>query len=95
MANDPNQTQSALALYEPSKEKQEEIASDEIDEVIARALGLEDTSDIDYETYKTLLREKMASGRMTGSEMSSEETELFTNEYKREKGKSFRSLVKV
>ena len=95
MANDPNQTQSALALYEPSKEKQEEIASDEIDEVIARALGLEDTSDIDYETYKTLLREKMASGRMTGSEMSSEETELFTNEYKRVKGKTGRFVVRV
>ena len=44
-------------------------------------------------TYKTLLREKMIEGRMTDSKLSSEETELLTDEFKRVKGNTGRFKV--
>ena len=53
-------------------------------------LGLEDAFDLDYDTYKTLLREKMAAGRMSKSQIPTEETELLTNEFKRVKSKTGR-----
>lgn len=68
-------------MYEGFRE--EDLVDEEIDERILKLLGLEDTFDIDYGTYLTLLKEKMIAGRMTDSKLSSEETELLTNEYKR------------
>ena len=39
----------------------------EINEGILLYLGVEDASDIDFETYRTLLKEKIAAARMGGS----------------------------
>lgn len=83
----------ALALYVPD-EREEDLVSEQIDERILTLLGLEDVIDIDYATYKTLLREKMIEGRMTESKLSSEETELLTDEFKRVKGNTGRFKVK-
>ena len=76
------------------KKKTESIADENIDPVILRLLGLEDVFDIDYDTYKTLLREKMAAGRMSGSKMPTEEVQKVTEEFKRIKSKTGRFKVK-
>ena len=84
---------SALAVYVPDQ-REEDLVSEQIDERILALLGLEDVVDIDYATYKTLLREKMIEGRMTESKLSSEETELLTDEFKRVRGNTGRFKVK-
>ena len=84
---------SALAVYVPDQ-REEDLVSEQIDERILALLGLEDVVDIDYATYKTLLREKMIEGRMTDSKLSSEETELLTDEFKRVRGNTGRFKVK-
>lgn len=58
-----------------------------IDERILRILGLEDEPYVESDDYIRALREKMAAGRMSSSSMSSEETELVTNEFKRVRNK--------
>ena len=80
----------------PEKKETDSIASENIDPVILRMLGLdpENVVDIDYDTYKRLLREQMAAGRMAGSKLSSQETELVTEEFKRVKNKTGRFKVK-
>lgn len=83
----------ALALYVPDS-REEDLVSEEIDERILTLLGLDDAIDLDYATYKSLLREKMMSGRMSGSEMPTEETELITDEFKRVKVNTGRFKVK-
>lgn len=79
-------------MYEGFQE--EDLVDEEIDERILKLLGLDDTFDIDYGTYLTLLKEKMIAGRMTDSKLSSEETELLTNEYKRVKNNVGRFRIK-
>ena len=54
----------------------------EINEGILRTyLGVDDPSDIDFDTYKTLLREKIAAARMGGSDMDSSDISYLTNEF--------------
>ncbi len=84
----------ALAVYEPDRAKEDDLVDEEIDERILTLIGQEDVTDIDYGTYKSLLREKMMVGRMTDSELATEETELLTNEFKRIKGKTGRFKVR-
>ena len=72
---------------------EEDLVGEDVDDVILRLLGLEDVVDIDYDTYKTLLKEKMMAGRMTDSQMPTEEVELLTDEYKRVKSKTGRFKV--
>ena len=56
----------------------------EINEGILRTyLGVEDASDIDFETYRTLLKEKIAAVRMGGSKMDSGDISYLTNEFLR------------
>ena len=56
----------------------------EINEGILRTyLGVEDASDIDFETYRTLLKEKIAAVRMGGSKMDSGDISYLTNEFVR------------
>ena len=75
--------------------RQDDLVDEEVDERILRLLGLEDTFDIDYATYISLLREKMVAARMTGSQMKlTEEAELLTNEFKRVKRKVGRFKLK-
>jgi|TARA_R100000482_G_scaffold120991_2_gene66742 hypothetical protein len=75
----------ALALYEGTRET--DLVSESIDERILRLIGLEDVFDIDYGTYSTLLRERLAAARMTNSEIASDEDELLRDEFRRVRGK--------
>lgn len=67
--------------------RDEDLVEEEIDSRILEVLGLTDTFDLTYGEYKTLLRERAAAGRMGDSTMSTELTELITNEFKRVRGK--------
>ena len=59
-------------------------ANKEIDKGIAGLyLGLGDISDLDFQTYKTLLRERIAAARMGDSSMDSGDVEVLTKEFVR------------
>ena len=79
-------------LYEGVSE--EDLVNEDIDERILKLLGIDNVFDIDYSTYLSLLRERVAAARMTGSNIPSEEAELLTNEWKRVKGKVGRFRIK-
>ena len=81
----------AKTVYERSGEK---LVDETIDEIILRLLGLEDVYDLDYDEYKSLLKEAMTIGRMNSTKMASSETEKLTDEYKRIKRKTGRFKVK-
>ena len=84
-----------LPALMPSKAKNgSALINEKIDERILRLLGLEDIFDIDYDTYSSLLRERMAAARMTKQNLASEEVEMITDEWKRVKGKKGRFKVK-
>ena len=85
---------SALAISPRARKRQQTSVTDEVDERILKILGLEDVTDIDYDTYKTLLRERMAAGRMSNSRIPTEEVELLTEEFKQVKSKTGRFKVK-
>ena len=53
---DEAKKESALAVSEGDREEQ--LVSEQIDERILGLLSIDDVFDIDYATYKTLLREK-------------------------------------
>ena len=89
---DEAKKESALVVSEGDREEQ--LVSEQIDERILGLLGLDDVFDIDYATYKTLLRERMAAGRMSGSKIPTEETEILTEEFKKVKRKTGRFKVK-
>jgi GH24 family phage-related lysozyme (muramidase) len=80
---------STLVVSNISKKQvsEDDLVEEEIDERILRILGLEDVFDIDYETYISLLKEKLISSRMTDSKLFAEEDELIREEFKRVKGK--------
>ena len=82
----------ALTIYEGIKDDQQ--VDENIDEEILRLLGLEDISDLDYDEYKTLLKERMAAGRMPNNNVPSEDTERLTEEFKRVKKETGRFKVK-
>lgn len=82
----------ALALYEGVRG--DDLVSEEVDERILKLLGLEDVFDIDYSTYMSLLRGKMAEGRMVDNKLSTDETMLLTDEFKKVKGKVGRFKLK-
>jgi hypothetical protein len=89
---DEAKKESALAVYEGDAD--DKMVDEEIDERILNLLGLDDAIGIDYATYKTLLREKMAAGRMADSKIPTEETEILTEEFKKIKRKTGRFKVK-
>jgi len=82
----------SLALYEGTRE--DDLVSEEVDERLLRLLGLDDVFDIDYSTYMTLLREKLMEARMVDKKISTEESMILTEEYKRIKGKVGRFKLK-
>ncbi len=95
MVDEPEPPEASVSLYEGIRD--EDLVEEEIDETILNFLGLvgdNDAIDLDYGTYKTLLREKMAAGRMQDSQMPSEEVELITDEWKRIKSKTGRFKLK-
>jgi hypothetical protein len=71
-----------------------DLIEEKIDEVILRALGLQEVFDLDYDTYKTLLKERMMADRM-GQKMDSGEADAVTEEYKRVKTKAGRFRLKT
>lgn len=91
---DEAKKESAIVTVNGGGNREERLVSEQIDERILRLLGLEDVFDIDYATYKTLLRERMASARMTGANIPAEEDELIVGEFKRVKRSSGRFKVK-
>jgi hypothetical protein len=84
--------ESALALYEGTRE--DDLVSEDIDERILRILGLDEVFDIDYGTYLTLLREKLVESRMVDKKLSTEESMLLTDEFKRVRGNVGRFKIK-
>ena len=74
-----------------SRSKQKES----IDERILRIIGLEDIFDIDYETYLTLLKEAMVKARMPKTKLSSEESDLLLDEFRRVKSKKDKGRFEV
>ena len=78
----------------PVKRDGEDLVDEQIDERILRLLGLEYIFDIDYDTYTSLLKEKMVAARMAKTQIPTEEAELLTNEYKKIRGKKGRFKVK-
>ena len=78
----------------PKKETEEKLVEEKIDPRIIAILRIGDSVDIDYGTYKTLLKEKMVTGRMSDTQMPTEENELITDEFKRVKGKKGRFKFK-
>ena len=85
--------ESALAVYEGTR--QDDLVDEEIDERILNLLGLDDTFDIDYKTYMTLLKERMAAARMAKSQIPTEESEIITEEFRRVKRKTGRFKIKT
>ena len=73
----------ALAIYEGTKKDQ--LVDEIVDKDILRLLGLENINDLDYDDYKTLLRERVAAGRMPNSNIPSGDTQKLTEEFKRVK----------
>lgn len=90
MAVDPN---SQLTIV-PDNKTEQDLVDEQIDERILNILGLQDVFDIDYGTYVSLLRERVAAARMTDTQMSTEESELVTDEFKRVRGKTGRFKIK-
>jgi hypothetical protein len=84
--------ENSLSLYEGTR--QDDLVDKEVDERILRLLGLEEVFDIDYATYLSLLKERMAAARMANSPIPTEETELLTNEFKSVKSKVGRFKIK-
>ena len=64
--------------------------TEQIDERILGLLGLEDEYELSYDEYVRNLKEAMVASRMSKSKFSTEESELFTNEWKRVKSKKGR-----
>jgi len=89
---DEAKKESALVVTDGKSD--EKLVDEEIDERVLRLLGIDDVFDIDYATYKTLLRERMAAGRMSDSKIPTEETEILTEEFKKVKRKTGRFKVK-
>jgi hypothetical protein len=92
MAVNPSKNLNALVPYKGKGGT--DLVSEKIDERILRLLGLEDVFDIDYDTYISLLRERMASARMSKQSIPTEEVELITEEWKRIKKKNGRFRIK-
>jgi len=82
----------ALAIYEGTKKDQ--LVDEIVDEEILRLLGLENVNDLDYDDYKTLLRERVAAGRMPGNDIPTEDTQRLTEEFKRVKKETGKLKVK-
>ena len=77
-----------------TKKGGEDLVDEKIDERILRLLGLEYVFDIDYDTYTSLLKEKMVAARMAKTKIPTEEAEILTSEYKKIKGKKGRFKIK-
>jgi predicted chitinase len=77
----------------PVGKKNEDLVDEKIDERILRILGLDDVIDIDYGTYKSLLKEQSVLISTEKSKLPREEEMLIQEEFKRIKSKVGRFKV--
>ena len=91
MANPTDNLKNALV---PVGKGNEDLVDELIDERILRVLGLEDAFDIDYGTYKSLLKEYSVLISTGKSKIPREEEMLIQEEFKRIKTKVGRFTVK-
>lgn len=89
---DEGKRESALALYEGIRET--DLVDEVIDERILKVLGLDGVYDIDYGTYISLLKERLAASRSFGKQLSTEEDELLVEEFRKVKGKVGRFKIR-
>lgn len=91
-----SQKSSAIVVVPKSQRSgSDSIADEDIDPVILRLLGLEDVVDIDYDTYRTLLKEANIKYGVVGKDkIPTEELMLLQEEIKRIRGKTGRFKVK-
>lgn len=88
-----SRTKSAITLS-AKPVKKEDLVDEKINPRILEILGLKENFDIDYGTYLTLLKERLAAARLSNSKISTEDDQLIQSEYKRTKGKTGRFTVK-
>lgn len=75
----------ALALYQGTRGT--DLVDEYIDERILRILAIGQVFDIDYATYKTLLKEKLVQISMGGGSLARDEQMLLQDEFRRVKSK--------
>tara|TARA_R100000406_G_scaffold52299_1_gene35553 strand:- start:512 stop:2896 length:2385 start_codon:yes stop_codon:yes gene_type:complete len=84
-------------IYEGTQREQD-LVDERIDPEILRALGLSDVSDLDYDEYKTLLKERLAANRMNTSQKAREDSarldEKILNEFRRVRAETGRFKVR-
>ena len=90
-----NQSNALVPIFKKNSSQGQNLVSEQVDERILRILGLEDAFDIDYDTYITLLREKVAASRMTGKTLPTEEVEMITDEFKRVRSNKGKGRFKI
>lgn len=87
----PKKPSSVLSLYEGIRDT--DSVNETIDDRILKILGIQDVFDLDYDTYQSLLKERLQQSRFN-KPLSSDEDELLVGEFKRIKGKVGRFKVK-
>ena len=84
-------------IYEGT-EREQDLIDERIDPEILRALGLGDVVDLDYDEYKTLLKERLAANRFNTDQKSREDSaeldEKILKEFKRVRAETGRFRVK-
>ena len=71
----------------PARKKGENLVDEKIDERILKIIGIDDTFDLSYGTYKTLLKEQLVLIDIGKHKIPLEEKMLLQDEYKRVKDK--------
>ena len=90
---DEAKKESALVVTEGNREEQ--LVDEEIDERVLRLLGIDDVFDIDYATYKTLLKEALVKYSVVGKDkIPTEEIEALRENFQKVKRKTGRFKVK-
>lgn len=69
----------------------EKLVDESIDEIVLRLLGLSDVNDLDYDTYKTLLKERLVKSRI--NPIPTEEDQKLRDEYSRIRSQTGRFRV--
>ena len=73
-------------IYEGTR--RDDLVEEEIDSELLELLGMEDTSEVDYEDYSDLISQRLLEGSwQTGKKISKKHTKILQNELKRVKDK--------
>ena len=88
---DEAKKESALVVTDGKSDgkSDEKLVDEEIDERVLRLLGIEDVFDIDYATYKTLLKEALVKYSVVGKDkIPTEEIEVLRENFQKVKRKT-------